>query len=1798
MHIKNLLAITAVIAFFISSCNRRSVSLDETTAKGEVPQLGNLVFRFDRALVPDSMLNRWDSSEYVSFEPHIPGRFRWEGPEELVFSPARPLSPATTYQASLKNDLFAHSAFDAVEGDDELHFHTAPLQLLNTIVTWVMVDAASRTAQPQLQLLFNYPVQPAMLQSKLKLTAGGKKTGFDLVQLAEGSRMVLRLPEIKPLNGNQELMLTIEEGLVPVGGKDRTKEPLKTEVVIPSAYVLNIGTVEAEHDGTEGRVRIYTSQQLNKQDLAALVRFRPAVKFAATYDEYGMVLRSADFKAESAYSFTIQKGLRGVVGGTLPENYEGSVAFGDLEAGIRFTNNKAVYLSKMGSGNLEVQITNIPRVKLIISRIYENNLLMAQSNGYYPSDRSGARYVSDEEEDYYTEMPSVTAGDIIYSKEIDTRTLPRSAAGRLLNLKQFEHLLPDAKGIYHISIRSEKDYWRQDSRFISLSDLGLIAKQGTDHMYVFANSLKTAGSIDGVTINVYGGNNQLLGTGSTNRDGFAAIRIQHRDLAGFRPAMVIAKTSDDFNFLPFSNTRVNTSRFDVGGRQANATGLEAFIYAPRDIYRPGETLHYSVLLRDRKWKSPGELPVKVRFLLPNGKEWKLFRKGLNEQGATEGSVAIGTAAITGSYLMELYSANDVLLASRNFMIEEFVPDRIRVTAKLDKTKVQPSGELALQINAQNFFGPPAANRNFETEIQVRQKRFTAKDFADFDFTLTNQQSFFDKTVREGTTDAAGNAGIRYQVPQFYANNGLLQANFYTTVFDETGRPVSRHTAAEIFTQPVFFGIKDDGSYYYSLNQPVRIQLAAVNSEGTGVPATASVKVIKHEYRTVLTRSGSYFRYDSQKELKVLESNNASFSGRGSYTFIPRTPGDYEIRVAQPGGHTYVSKSFYSYGSWGENSSFEVNTDGEIDMSLDKEKYRSGETAKVLFKTPFSGRMLVTLEQEGVLSHQYLDVPNRSASLDIKLSSAHVPNVYVTATLFKPHEISGIPLTVAHGFQSIPVEEKGRSIALQITAEKKVRSRTKQQVRVKAIPGSYVTLAAVDNGVLQVSGFETPDPYDHFYKKQALGVTAYDVYPLLFPEVAARFSSTGGDANIEMEKRVNPMPAKRIKIMSYWSGIKKTGADGAAVFEFDIPQFSGELRLMAVAYKDEKLGAAEAKMTVADPIVLSSGLPRFLSPGDTAIVPVNISNTTSKATTAKAVLTVSGPLQISGPVTQQANIPAGGEGKALFKVVAAPVLGSADIKINVSALGETFVEETEIGIRPAVPLQKRTGGGSIAGGRVQKIDLPVADLLSGTVNYELVVSTDPMAELAGQLKNLLQYPFGCTEQVISSAFPQLYVGDFAERAGLQADAAKNANSNVLEAIRRIKLRQLYNGALTLWDGEGQEDWWTTVYAAHFLIEAKKAGFEVDPSLLETLLGYISSRLQTRQTITYYYNRDQQKKIAPKEVPYSLYVLSLANRSPVSAMNYYKANDELLALDGRYLLSAAYALSGDKRSAVNFLPRSFSGEYSVQQTGGSFYSALRDEAIALNALLEMEPAHPQIPVMSGHLRDQLKSNAYMNTQERSFAFLALGKMARAAGASNVSAEVRSGGKKIADVRGNWKGDKKLLKGGAVEIVTTGSGRIYYSWMAEGISNTGQYHQEDNYLKVRRLFYDRNGNLVSGNSFKQNELVIVGITLERAFNTDVENIVITDLLPAGFEIENPRTKELPGMDWIRDGATPTALDVRDDRIHLFVDLHNARQTYYYAVRAVTTGIFRLGPVAADAMYKPEYHSYHGAGWIRVAR
>ncbi|MFN8275877.1 MAG: MG2 domain-containing protein [Chitinophagales bacterium] len=1769
----------------LASCNQNRVKLSSTNAREEVPVLGNLIFTFDRDLVPDSLLNRWDSTAYLEFTPAITGRFQWQSPYELIFSPDRELLPSTAYKAVMTSKLTARSRYH-LGYSDALSFHTPWQQMIQAQGMWALPSENATQPVIQTEVVFNYPVSADAVQKHVHLFIDGKEHAYQLTQKSDAKLFRLQINDVRPDESDHGLVVQATAGLPAIGGTTGSIEETKLTSALASPYRLTITGAEANHDGTEGTIHFYTSQQPLAQDLAAAIHITPAATFKTQITEDGFLIVSDKFNAENSYNVTINPGLKGRLGGTLRDEFTQTFMFGELEPAIKFTNNKGVYLTPAGSKNIEVSLINVPKVTVSVYKIYENNLMAALRFG-----QSDYNY-----EDYYYSDNALRSefslGDVVYEKSIETQSLPRRGSSRLLKF-DFPDALKDYKGLYRVTIRSDQQYYLSESRFVSLSDIGLISKQNADKIWVFANSIHSAQSLPGVTITVMGANNQKIGSGTTDKNGVAEITISKRDQNGFKPTMIMAKTATDFNFLPFSSTQVETSRFDVGGKNINASTLDAFIYSERDMYRPGEKINLSCIVRNSLWQSPGQVPVKMTILLPNGQELKTIRKTLNEEGSMEAAIELSPAAITGSYTVEVYTANDVLLNSTNLLVEEFMPDRIKVTASLNQPALQPGQTAQLDILAENYFGPPAANRNYEVEIQVHTKNFSPKQYPGFDFSL-NTGDNFNTINREGKTDDQGRAKESWTVPAEYANNGILEAGFYTTVFDESGRPVNRKCGAAIYTQPVFVGLGST-EYYCPVNQVMQIPIIALNKDEQPVATKAHLLILKREYKTVLSKSGSYYRYESQQEVKTIVNEDIVLpAGTRQYPFIPKTSGDYEIQLSVPGVNRFVSHTFFSYG-WGlESSSFDVNNEGQVDISLDKAKYKTGESAKILFKTPFNGKLLVTIETDKVLEHFYLQTEKRTASASIDIKPGFLPNAYITATLIKPHEETELPLTVAHGFAPILVEETSRHMSVQVLAPKSVRSHTHQKITVRAAPNAMITLAAVDEGILAMTGYRTPDPYDFFYQKRALNVNAYDLYPLLFPEVSSIRLKTGGDG-FNLSKRVNPVQNKRVKLLTYWSGIRATNSNGEATFEFDLPQFSGEVRLMAVAYKANAFGSGEAHMKVADPIVLATALPRFVAPRDTIEVPVTITNTTASAANVSANIKTEGPLQIIGPASKQSSVSGNAETRVSFRLTANGAMAPAKVVVEVNGGGQKYTEETDITVRPAASLQKASGSGSVAANTVTTIDCGNSAYIPSSQSYKLLVSRSLLTQQVKDLRYLIQYPYGCTEQTISAAFPQLYYGDLS--AAVDPIVAKNANYHIQEAIKKIKMRQLYNGGVSLWD-QGEEQWWASVYAAHFLVETRKAGYEVDEDLTDKLFQYLEAKLRNKEMITWYYNRNQNRKIAPREVAYSLYVLALAGRQQISTMNYYRENPQLLTLDSRYLLAAAYALSGNKSQYAALLPQSFAGEVSDKETGGSFASPMRDEAIALNVLAETNPQHPQVTVMASHIAQELKQQPYLSTQERCFGLLALGKLARDYANSNSTAQLYINGKVVAEMTGTpILLNSKNLAGSRLEIRTKGNQPVFYSFENEGITADGSFKVEDNFLKVRKQFYDRYGHPVNATNFTQNDLIVVGITLQSAYSRTIENIVVTDMLPAGFEIENPRVKEIPGMDWIKDATPTSATDFRDDRVNIFTNIYSGTvQHFYYAVRAVSPGTFTVGPVSADAMYAGEYHSYSGGGKITV--
>jgi hypothetical protein len=1789
------LSIILTVIFLFSCGPGNTVEVESFTPTGEVQNLTNFTIEFSEDLAPADVQDKWLDEEFVTFTPAIQGKFKWTSPSLLVFSPDSPLDPMQTYEATINKNVLFNTIFSP-EFDDYT-FHTPYFDVTKVDFFWTNIPYQNYKLSVQANIYFNYPVDPKSLKEFLEVKrAGAEVSDFQVVSEQTADVIAINFGEVQQTDKEQLFTVTVKEKFVSALGKDGLKESRTFETKLPPITELAITNVTAGFDGANGWIEVATTQTVDDKKLKDYITTEPSNKL--NFSVSGNILRiETDLDNVQTVELKIKKGLPGLYGGKLEFDYEQEVSMVNVEPSINFADKKGKYLMLGGEENLKVNAVNIDEVEVEVSQVFKNNILhFLNQYGYY--------YYYDEYDYYYN--PSYYVGDygeVLYEEKV------RLTGGQNW-LKSFTVNLNKAlgqkfKGIYTVSVRSADERWRSDSKVVAVSDLGIISKIAGDEIYVFVNSISGAEPVADAEVNIISTNNQTILTGKTDDNGVAVFKDVKKKTEGFSSRLVVVEKEEDFNYVDLRETRIETSRFDVGGLTQYAADFNVFLYSPRNIYRPGEEVNLSAIVRNDKIQVVKDVPLITKIVTPTGKVFEEFKKDLNEQGSFELAFKLPEFAQTGGYSADVYTGDKQLIGSYKFSVEEFVPDKIRLNVKSDKEKTKPGEKVKIDVDAEFLFGAPAAEMRYEADIQLNHKSFTSKNFPDYVFSnssITN--TTIDHTFLEGLLDNDGKTKIEYSVPTGIQSKGVIVGTVYVSIFDLTGRTVTRSASFDVYPKDYFIGIKST-DYYYGMNENINFNLAAVDKDDKQINNFSAIaKLVRFEWQTVLKKDYNDRYYYASEEKEFIEwEKDVTINGVTKFNFMVSKSGRYELRISKKGSSEYEKNDFYAYG-WGTSTagSFEVDKEGRVEIVFDKEQYEPGDKAKVLFTCPFSGKLLVTLERGSVYDYKYIDVNSKSAELELPLQDEYMPNVYVTATLFKKHSKDDTaPFLVGHGFASLKVIKNKNKLPVSISASQKIKPNTTQQITIKteAQKNIYVTVAAVDEGILQITNFSTPDPFEFMYAKRPLMVESYDLYKLLLPEIVKISSSPGGgDMEQQLQKRTNPISVKRFKLLSYWSGIKKTNSDGVVTVSLNIPQFNGEVRLMAVAYTGSRFGSAENKMKVADDLIIEPQVPRFLAVNDSLVTPVSVINTTNKVANVEVSLKVEGPLKITSATKKSIKIDPNSTKSVTFGISAQSQVGAGKIIFETSGLAK-IKEEIDIAVRPISPLVVETGSGTIAAGKEIKIDVP-KNFLKGTHSTTITISRFPAIKFAKHLKYLVGYPHGCIEQTVSQLFPQLYFEDLAKLVAPEMYRTNNPVYYVKEGIRKIESMQLYDGSIAYWQGGTETSWWGSVYAAHFLVEAKKAGFNVSESMLNKLTKYLSQKAKEQSTfdyVTYLPTGRTIKKIASKEILYSLYVLALAGEGDIATMNYYKARPHLVSEDMRYLLAGSYALMGRWNTYYEIIPNAFTPERTDRLTGGSFDSDIRANAIMLNVLLEVEPANKQIPLIIKYLTQN--ADRMYSTQERSFAFLALGKAASLNADANVTVDILVDGKSINKYSGKdltVKDDK--LNSANITLKASGKGEVYYFWSAEGVKLNEKVKEEDSYMQVRRTFYSyKTGRLIPDFRFYQGELIVCKIELT-GYDRNAENIVITDLIPAGFEIENPRLNPATELKWVpKNPMYVQYMDIRDDRLLLFTDLkRNQTNDFYYLLRVVNQGTYQLPVIGAEAMYDQEYHSYHGAGVVRV--
>ncbi len=1821
------------------TCTRKNViDIVRTDFKDEIDTHTNLKFTFDKAMVGDTLLNRWDTTTYMQIKPYIAGKFKWVSPKELVFSPKNGFQPATKYEAVMHKSLLSlanknvgnkgsnnqNSGFD-INPDKKFSFHTPYLKIQKTETFWGQDN--KNTAQIHALIYFNYQIDPQSSSKLISATIQNKPLANIQVKNREVSNfleiVIDEVPDM-PLE-NQQINITLQKGIFCVQNESKSNEILNTKVEIASKKTLQVQDVAMAQENKKSIIKIHFSQNLNETESTFDKKYTLTPKVPHEIKILGSeVIIEGRFQQYTNYTVELSPDIMGAFG-KLNKSFSQQVALGNLTSEINFLDEKANYLAKKGNKNVAINIQNVPKVQVKIYKIYENNLLyFLKSNNYVNNNAYNRNF------DEY--------GELLVDRVYDTKSLPLVNLARVLRFDLDE--LSDTKGVYGVEVNSTEKQYLNDAKIISISDIGFIVRETKDDILVFTNSLQEAKALEKVKISLVAKNNTVITRAETNAEGVAIFKDVKRNFPDADIKLLTAMHEKDFNYVFLNHkSRVDKSAYETGG-YTNTQHYQAFLYGERDLYRPNETMYFNAVIRDKNWQKASNFPVIFKLKMPNGRYLTSLKANTNLQGASEFSVKLPQDIPTGRYEAVLYSADGNLLESNPVQVEEFMPDRIKVSIKnteKDFVTTDKSTKLTYQmdslrflVSAQTLFGTPVANRTCDAYFSIEKSNFSSKKFKEYNFELAKINNANAK-VMEGNlenqnieleTDSRGFIKKAFFINPKYKQMGVLKANFYATVFDETGRSVARNTSIPLYTQSGFLGIQE-AQGYVSTHTPVNIRMVAVDTQDNPLAmAQSKIQVIRYRWQTVLRRnSQGDMKYVSEKQEELLQETlapignaqqDAGFASVFSYT--PTLSGEYEVRLSGQGSDYFVSTSFYAYkGGFTNENSFNIDKNGKINITLDKENYLTNETAKVLFTTPFDGKLLITVERDKVLQHFYLNTQNRSASCEIPLKNEHLPNAYITATLIRPMSNGAIPLTVAHGFENISVKNAENTLDIAIDAIDKTESNQQQTIKVRTNRPENdieVTLAIVDEGILQLKNYKSPDIHSFFFQKRALTVEGYDVYPLLFPEIGVSNLATGGDGALE-SGRNNQTPNNRVKLVRFWSGILKTNAQGEAFYTIKVPQFSGSLRIMAVAYKDSRFGSASKSMVVADPIVVSTGLPRFLSPNDKVSVPVTLFNTTAQATTANISIKTTSQLGILGESTKELTLKADQDGRVVFELEAKPVIDSAKVIITVSALGRIFTETLDINIRPQAGLQKMAGTGFISAGKSLELNLE-NDWISQTTKGKLLLSHSPLVRFAKELDYLVEYPHGCLEQIISTAFPQLYVQNLYKNLYPNLKNTEvyqqEINKNIENAIIKLQSLQNYSGGLQYWADTHEAHVFGTAYAVHFWLEARKAGYQVSEESYNAGINFLTNQVNsnrnkgTKYTFTNLEGKKVKKDIFKKENLYALYVLTLAGQADISTMNYFKENAKNLALDSKYLLACSYLLVGNNDAYREMLPTKFEGEISENDLNNSFHSPIRDMALALNAMIEADEKNPQIAILANSLADNLSNHTNLTTQESAMALLAMGKLAKKSENNKVNAQIFETNNN--NVLGNFAGNNgendvllEKITGKKLSIKTQGEGNLYYAWSQQGLSATGKTIEKDNYLKVRRVFYDQQGNIIRNPVFRQNDLVVVKISISTdQFPQKMNNVVITDMLPAGLEIENPRLTQSKSLNWIKKNISPDNIDVRDDRIHLFVNATEKTQDFYYLARAVSVGTFQLGAISADAMYNANYYSYANSGTLKV--
>lgn len=1712
----------------------------------------------------------------VAIFPPIGGVWRWLTPDILRFQPAGALPIASELKI-----VYGDSDF-VVKTDD----------FLVRRVTWTELPSGNGFVMLHGEAEFNYVVAPETLAPRIRLRdASGDTKGDTKVELVtpyHAQTIAWRTAALRKQKLERDVAIVIARDLYPVDGTVTLERDFEQKIRIGSSEHLLVRNITTKPEERETTVRIELSSSVTAEALQGKLSITPETKYRVE-TEGNDALLIGKFQPGRSYDLAIAEGLVATDSALLRSKVTQTIEVPNLEPLLAFQ-SEGMFLAATGRRNVAIDALNVTRGKLAIDRVYRNNL-------FFYLQSAGRSYGYDDEDDgwdepyyraYYNADPVAHRyGDRIVEKEL---TFPAKPNARTTSTIPMGSLVRDSSpGLYKVSVFRSDEEWRASTRWILITDLGIVAKRAGPELLVWVASFKNLAPIANASVALIDDQNQIIARGRTNEEGFWTARgIAEKT----RPFMIVADRGDDFSFLLLGQSRIDLSASDVSGATLPASGYLAFLYGERTLYRPGETLRGAAVVRTRDLQHPPRMPLVLQHVDPTGESRGTTRLTADATGMATYEIALPAYTRTGRHTLTL-KAGDAAIGSTSFNVEEFVPDRIKVEIETSGEVKPAAPQLTFHVASSYLFGAPASGLSVETRVRLVPSTFSPTGFDGFRFEAPSRKLDPRELATEsGKLDDDGRKQFTVVIPEKLAPPSSLQAVITSRVQEQGGRGVAALTRVPVHPYPYYVGLREVRRS--DSEKPRRFEWVAVSPAGKEVAAShLRAEVFEDRWHTVLrqTQSGGYAYESAHDSERVQTISISGGKSRGFFEYRPRDWGSYRIVLTDPESLAATEIAFDAWRGSGY-SPWAMKNPGRLELTIDKPAHRSGESAMVTIKSPFRGKALITVERDRVLYSTTTTLESNTARVDVPLTAAARPNAYITATVVRTAEdLEPGEAGRAFGTVRVDVDRAENELRPEITAVQEMRSARSLKVAVKTKPNARVTIAAVDQGILQLVGETPPNPFEYFYQRRALEVTTYDIFALLLPEVAAKNKAVvgGSESGEGIAQFLRTDGIRRAKPVAFWSGVLTANDDGIVRTTFAIPEFQGAVRITAVAHAEEQYGSGSALVLVRDPIVVLPTVPRFVSTGDAFSVPVTVRNDTKQNGTFEVTANVTGNGALTNGATQRVTIERQREATVMFGVRAS-TRGGMKLTFNATGNAERASVASTINVFPSLPDATEELSGTVAGTKMVLPAPPESLFEKGTTRRDVILSPLPILQLRGRLDYLVHYPYGCVEQTTSTAFPMLYLADIASELDPDTFKQRSAPGYVREAIRRLGSMQTAGGGFAMWPYESEVNVWGSVYATHFLVEAKRAGYSVEAHRYDRALEYVAQLAKARTD----YDAG-----GIEQTVYALYVLARANRPDLGTMDYLREqHGAQLTSSSRALLGAAYATLGNRAAMDGMLADIEREENVARETGGNYNSLPRNRALVVLALLDAAPSDPRLPRLADRLARDIAAEAYYTTQDSAMSLVALGQYFRMRKSNaTYKGTLALDGKIIGRFDGKTARFTGLPAEGNLSVAFE-SGYVpdaaYYSVRVRGTPSSSIASAKG--LTVTRAFLDRDGKALSATDVPQGEIVVIR-TEVASTSGPLQNVAIVIPLPGGLEVENPRLSTTETLPWVQSIVTPQHADIRDDRVVFFVDLQaSTKLTFYTVARAITPGEFQLPPAQAEAMYAPMFRATETAGKFRV--